>query len=88
MPMDVKQADCQPELQVVRNLEIGAADHSLSHMNAPLTHDIVGDESGLYSLHIKVQGVKYGIVHVSLTFGCSFSASDIISKGRTYASPF
>jgi hypothetical protein len=36
-----------------------------------LTHDIVGDEGGLYSLHIEVQGLEYGIVHILLAFGRS-----------------
>jgi hypothetical protein len=72
MPMDMKQADGQPELQVIGKLEIGAAGHSIHHMNAPLTHDIVGDEGRLYSLHVKVQSFEYGIIHVPLTMKGSF----------------
>lgn len=41
MPMDVKMADRQFELQVVRKLEIIAAADPFPHVDAPLTHDIV-----------------------------------------------
>lgn len=69
MPMNVKEANGQSELQVIGFLEIVAAGHPLHHMNTPLTHNIVRDEGGLYSVHIKVQGFEYGVVHVSLTVG-------------------
>jgi hypothetical protein len=36
-----------------------------------LAHDIIRNERGLYSLHIKVKGIEYGIVHVPLPFGGS-----------------
>ena len=68
MPMDMEQTNRQPEFQVFRKFEIVAAIHSLHHMNTPLTHDIVTDESGLYPLHIKVQGVEYRVVHILLAF--------------------
>ena len=88
MPMDVKEADGQPELQVIGKLEIIAAVDPLHHMNTPLTHDIKGDEGSLYSLHIKVEGLEYGIVHILLAFkGPNFSWY-ISMDMRTHASPF
>jgi hypothetical protein len=56
-------------------------------MNAPLTHDIVTNEGGLYAIHVKVQGLEYGIVHVFLTLGASISPNMLIDMG-THASPF
>jgi hypothetical protein len=66
MPVNMKKTDRQPELQVIRKFEMIASVHPLHHMNAPLTHDIIGDEGGLYSLHVKVKGLEYGIVHIFL----------------------
>jgi hypothetical protein len=40
-----------------------------------LTHDIIGDEGSLYSLHIKVESLEYRIVHVLLAFGDSILTS-------------
>jgi hypothetical protein len=86
--MDMKKPDSQPELQVIGKIEIAAAVRPLPHMDAPLTHDIVGDEGGLYSLHIEVQGLEYGIVHILLAFGGSICAKDILIYMSTHASPF
>ena len=86
MPMNVKKTDAQSELQAVRNLKMAAASHPVLHVNALLTHDIVANESGLYSAHVKVQGFEYGIVHVFLTFSASVSPSMLIDMG-TYTSP-
>ena len=88
MPMDMKKTDRQPEFQVIRKIEMVAAVHPLHHMDAPLTHDVVGDEGGLYSLHIKVQGLEYGIVHIFLAIGGSNFTEGILIDMSTHASPF
>ena len=62
VPMDMEQTYAQSELQAIRNLEMLAASHPVLHMNAPLTHNIVANESCLYAIHIKVQGFEYRIV--------------------------
>ena len=51
MPVNMEQTNCQFEFQVIGKFEIAAGVHSLHHMNTPLTHDIIEDERGLYSLH-------------------------------------
>ena len=71
MSVYVKKADAQPKLQVIGKFEKVAANDPLRHMNTPLTHDIIADEGGFYSLHIEVQGLENGIVHVLLAFGGS-----------------
>ncbi len=59
MPINVKKTNPQSELQAVRNLEMAAAGHPVLHMNASLTHNIVANESCLYSAYVKVQGFEY-----------------------------
>ena len=86
VPMNVKKTNAQSELQAIRNLEMAAASHPVLYVNTPLTHDIVANESGLYSTHVKVQGFEYGIVYVFLTFSASVSPSMLIDIG-TYTSP-
>jgi hypothetical protein len=54
MFMDMKQTNCQPELQIIGKFEIFTTIHPLHHMDTPLAHDIIGSEGGLYSLHTKV----------------------------------
>ncbi len=88
MPVDMKKANAQPELQAVGKFEIVAADNPLLHMNAPLTHDIVADEGSLYPLHIEVQGLEYGIVHILLAFGGLIFTRCMQIDIRTHASPF
>ena len=68
MAMNMEQTNGQFEFQVIGRFEIAAGLHSLHHMNTSLTHDIIGDESGLHSLHIKVESLEYRIVHVLLAF--------------------
>jgi len=84
--MDMEEANAQSELQAIRNLEMAAASHPVLHVNTPLAHDIVANESRLYSAHVKVQGFEYQIVHVFLTFGASISLGMVIDTG-THASP-
>jgi hypothetical protein len=88
MSVDVKKPNSQLELQVIRKNEMIAAIHPLHHMNTPLTHDIIGDEGSLYSLHIKVQSLEYGIVHILLAFGASIFTKGIWIYTSTHASPF
>ena len=57
--MDMKKANAQSELQVVRKLEMPAAGRPVFHMNAPLTHDIIANEGRLYAAHVKVKGFEY-----------------------------
>ena len=59
MPMNMEKADAQPELQAIRKLEMLAAGHPVLHINAPLTHDIIANESRLNSAHVEVQGLEY-----------------------------
>jgi len=75
MSVYVKKADAQPKLQIIGKFEKVAAGDPLHHMNAPLTHDIIGYEGSLYSLHIEVQGLENGVVHVLLALGGSFLPS-------------
>jgi len=86
VPMNVKKANAQSELQAVRNLEILAAGHPVFHVNAPLTHDVIANEGCLYAVHVKVQGFEYRIIHVFLTFGASIFLGMPIDMG-THASP-
>ena len=88
MPVDMKKANAQPELQAIRKFEIVTADNPLLHMNTPLTHDIVADEGSLYPLHIEVQGLEYGIVHILLAFGGLIFTCCMQIDIRTHTSPF
>jgi len=63
-----------------------AAGYPVLHMNALLTYDIVANESCLYAVHVKVQGFKYRIVHISLTSGASVSQGLLTDMG-THTSP-
>jgi len=60
--------------------------HSVLHMNAPLTHDIVANEGHLDTTHVKVQGFEYRIVHVFLTLRASVLSGMLTDIG-THASP-
>jgi len=73
--MDMEQTNRQPEFQIVGKFEIATAIHPVHHMNAPLTHDIVGDEGSLYSIHVELQGLEYRIVHILLALGGLVSTS-------------
>jgi len=86
--MDMKKANSQPKLEVIWEFKVIAADHPLPHIYAPLAHDIVADEGCVDSLHIKVEGLEYGIVHVLLP-SKSFSFIQFVPMNiRTYTSPF
>jgi len=85
VPMDMEKTNAQSELQAIRNLEMPAASHPVLHMNAPLTHNIVANESCLDAIHVKIQGFKYRIIHVFLTIGESVSPSMLIDMGTQYS---
>ena len=81
----MEETDAQSELQAIRNLKMPAASHPVLHMNAPLTHDIIANESCLDAIHVKVQSFKYRIIHVFLTIGESVSPSMVIDMGTWYS---
>jgi len=86
--MDMKKANSQPKLEVIWEFKVIAADHPLPHIYTPLAHDIVADESTVDSLHIKVECIEYGIVHILLPSECFSFIEHLPINMRTYASPF
>ena len=88
MPMDMKKANSQPKLEVIWEFKVIAANHPLPHIYAPLAHDIVADEGCVDSLHIKVEGLEYGIVHVLLPSKRFSLIVHMPTNIGTYASPF
>ena len=60
----------------------------LHHIYTPLAHDIIADEGSVDSLHIKVEGLEYGIVHVLLPSKRFSLIVHMPTNIGTYTSPF